>query len=309
MNVPDGWRAATLGELADRAAQYVSVALPGLDPTPRDIVHCWVTTLPWGDDGVAIFSTENRIVRDLDNGALGIAVDQQVGLGIREHRAAHLLGPVVEMGDTAQRRLDAPEHDRNVLERLAAALGIDEGAAVRPLAAFAAGRVGVVVAQPAVRRVAVHHRVEVAAGDAEEQRRPAQGLERLRRLPVRLRDDADPEPLGLQQPADDGHAEARMVDIGVARHQHDIAGVPAERRHFGSAHRQKRRVRRRFGGLCPVGGPGHQGLFGRDERIHSHGIRLRTRKFNQPWRCQGRQNGRCSRGGGVPPPEYRNNAA
>ncbi|WP_267617258.1 NAD(P)/FAD-dependent oxidoreductase [Gordonia bronchialis] len=61
---PDGTirDAATLGELADRAAQYVSVALPGLDPTPRDIVHCWVTTLPWGDDGVAIFSTGSTYV-------------------------------------------------------------------------------------------------------------------------------------------------------------------------------------------------------------------------------------------------------
>ena len=61
---PDGTirDVVTLGELADRAAQYVSVALPGLDPTPRDIVHCWVTTLPWGDDGVAIWSTGSTYV-------------------------------------------------------------------------------------------------------------------------------------------------------------------------------------------------------------------------------------------------------
>ena len=46
---------ARLGELADAAVDYVTAALPGLDPTPRDIVHCWVTTLPWGDDGMAIW--------------------------------------------------------------------------------------------------------------------------------------------------------------------------------------------------------------------------------------------------------------
>ena len=46
---------ARLGELADAAVEYVGSALPGLDPTPREIVHCWVTTLPWGDDGMAIW--------------------------------------------------------------------------------------------------------------------------------------------------------------------------------------------------------------------------------------------------------------
>ncbi len=55
-------------------------------------------------------------------------------------------------------------------------------------------------------------------------------LKRLGRLPVGLRDDADAEALRLEQPADDRHAEARMVDIGVAGHQHDVAAVPAERR-------------------------------------------------------------------------------
>ncbi|AZG46503.1 NAD(P)/FAD-dependent oxidoreductase [Gordonia insulae] len=48
----DGQR---LAESADAAVAYVSTALPGLDPTPTGIVHCWVTSLPWGDDGVAIW--------------------------------------------------------------------------------------------------------------------------------------------------------------------------------------------------------------------------------------------------------------
>ncbi|MDY6809675.1 MAG: FAD-dependent oxidoreductase [Actinomycetota bacterium] len=46
---------ARLGGLADAAVGYVGSALPGLDPTPREIVHCWVTTLPWGDDGMGIW--------------------------------------------------------------------------------------------------------------------------------------------------------------------------------------------------------------------------------------------------------------
>lgn len=46
---------AGLADLAGAAAEYVAAALPGLDPTPRDVVHCWVTSLPWGDDGMAIW--------------------------------------------------------------------------------------------------------------------------------------------------------------------------------------------------------------------------------------------------------------
>ncbi|ROZ88613.1 FAD-binding oxidoreductase [Gordonia sp. OPL2] len=53
---------AGLADLADAAARYVATALPGLDPTPRDVVHCWVTGLPWGDDGMAIWRTGPIVV-------------------------------------------------------------------------------------------------------------------------------------------------------------------------------------------------------------------------------------------------------
>ena len=44
-----------LARHAHDARAYVSRALPGFDSTPTGIVHCWVTTLPWGDDGVGIW--------------------------------------------------------------------------------------------------------------------------------------------------------------------------------------------------------------------------------------------------------------
>ncbi|GAB3523744.1 NAD(P)/FAD-dependent oxidoreductase [Arthrobacter monumenti] len=47
-----------LAELADRTAAYVERALPGLDPHPVDYVHCWVTLLPWGEDGVGAWSQD-----------------------------------------------------------------------------------------------------------------------------------------------------------------------------------------------------------------------------------------------------------
>lgn len=44
-----------LDELATRARDYVARALPGLDPDPVDVRHCWVTTLPWSDDAMAVW--------------------------------------------------------------------------------------------------------------------------------------------------------------------------------------------------------------------------------------------------------------
>jgi sarcosine oxidase len=57
---PDGGVAdpAALAALVDRTVAYVERALPGLDPAPVDHVHCWVTRLPWGDDGVGIWSED-----------------------------------------------------------------------------------------------------------------------------------------------------------------------------------------------------------------------------------------------------------
>jgi len=136
-------------------------------------------------------------VRDLDDRPLGVAVDQQVGLGVDQDRAPHLVRPVVVMRDAAQGRLDAADHHRHLLERLAAALRVDQGRAVRPLAGHAAGRVGVVTADLPVRRVVVDHRIHVPGGDAEEQLRTAERLERFGRMPVRLGNDADAKALRL----------------------------------------------------------------------------------------------------------------
>lgn len=46
---------AGLAALADRTEAYVRQALPGLDPRPVDCRFCWVTKLPWSDDGFAVW--------------------------------------------------------------------------------------------------------------------------------------------------------------------------------------------------------------------------------------------------------------
>ncbi|MFJ8153677.1 NAD(P)/FAD-dependent oxidoreductase [Streptomyces sp. NPDC094468] len=44
--------------LNDRARAYVSRALPGLDPEPVEYLHCWVTGLPWSEDGMAVWEAD-----------------------------------------------------------------------------------------------------------------------------------------------------------------------------------------------------------------------------------------------------------
>ncbi len=128
-------------------------------------------------------------------------------------------------------------------ERLAHALRIDDDAAVRPLAAGASRRVRVVAAHALVGRVPVDHRVHVAGRDAEEEGGRAEPLEVGRRAPVGLRNDADAKALRLEHAADDRHAEARVIDVGVAGHEDHVALVPAEQVHLFARHRQERRRR------------------------------------------------------------------
>lgn len=45
--------AGGLADLVERTTAYVGRALPGLEPQPIGVRHCWVTALPWSEDGIA----------------------------------------------------------------------------------------------------------------------------------------------------------------------------------------------------------------------------------------------------------------
>ena len=79
-----------------------------------------------------------------------------------------------------------------------------------------AGAVGVVVADLAVGRVMVQHRVHVARADGEAQPRPAERPPGVARVPVGLAENRHAKALGLQHPAQQGHGETGMIDVGVA---------------------------------------------------------------------------------------------
>jgi sarcosine oxidase len=53
--------AGGLSDAARRTTEYVARALPGLEPEPVDVRHCWVTELPWSVDGLAAWQTGGLI--------------------------------------------------------------------------------------------------------------------------------------------------------------------------------------------------------------------------------------------------------
>lgn len=45
-------------DLERRITAYVARALPGIEPAPTAVRRCWTTTLPWADDGIAIWQRD-----------------------------------------------------------------------------------------------------------------------------------------------------------------------------------------------------------------------------------------------------------
>ena len=194
---------------------------------------------------------------------LGIAVQQQVALGVQHDRSAHFVRPVVVVGNAAQRAFNAAQNQRHIRKSLAAALAVHNGGAVGALAAHVAWGVGVVRPNFAIRRVAVDHGVHVARRHAPKQVGFAKLLKGLGTGPVGLRNDAHPKALRLQHATHHRHTEAGVVYIGVAGDQNHVAAVPAQLVHFGAAHRQKFGRAKASRPVLSVAGQG----FGRTRKV------------------------------------------
>jgi sarcosine oxidase len=91
---------AGLASLAERAAAYVACALPGLEPEPVEWRHCWTTTLPWGEDAVAVWEADGILFVAGNNlykhaPALGVALARAaLGEGVRDE-----LRPEARLGE------------------------------------------------------------------------------------------------------------------------------------------------------------------------------------------------------------------
>ena len=131
------------------------------------------------------------------------------------------------MGNAPQTGLDRTNDHVAAGKSLAATLGIDRHRPVGPFVRLAVRCVSVIGANLAVSRVAIDHRVHIAGGHPVKQIGFAELFEVDRRIPVWLANDADAKPLRLKQATNQGHAETWVIDVGIAGHQNNVAGIPA----------------------------------------------------------------------------------
>ncbi len=170
---------------------------------------------------------------NLHRGLFAHAVGENVRLGVKEDGAAHLVLPVVVVGEAAQAGLQPADDDGDVPEGLPHPVGVDDGGVVGAQAGLPPGGVGVVVAALPGGGVVGHHGVDVARRDEHPQPGAAQGREGVGAVPVGLRQDGHPVALRLQHPADDGGAEGGVVHIGVSGDEEKVIEVPAPAVHVG----------------------------------------------------------------------------
>ena len=176
-----------------------------------------------------------------DGGGLPLphAEADQVAAGVLGDAGQDGVQPVVVVGEAAQRRLQPAQDDRQVGVGLLGQPGVDGGAAVGAGAGFAPGGVFVLGPGDLGHRVVADHAVHIAAPDEEAVLRPAEPLEVLAVGVAGLGQHPHLIALGFQQAADDGGAEAGVVDVGVAAHHHKVQLVPPAGFHIGAADRQK----------------------------------------------------------------------
>ena len=165
---------------------------------------------------VANVEAGRQRVGNLGNAVLAHAIGNQVGAGVKQNRAADLVGPVVVVTEPSKTGLNPADDDRRMLVSPADQVAVDDDGVVRALADDAAGRVGVLVAALLGHRIVVDHGVHVAGGNQKAEPRLAILLYTRVVAPVGLADQRNAVAAGLQQAANDCGAKARMVHVRVA---------------------------------------------------------------------------------------------
>jgi len=89
--------AGGLDALAGRTCAYVARALPGLDPAPVGSRACWVTELPWGPDGVAVWPAGGALLLAGHN-----LFKQAPGLGVALADLATGVTPALDLRPAAR---------------------------------------------------------------------------------------------------------------------------------------------------------------------------------------------------------------
>ena len=183
---------------------------------------------------------------DLQAGPLPHAVGQQVRAGIHQHAAAHLVVPIVIVGEAAQGGFQ-PSHDHGQAGKgLPHPARVGDDRPIGPQARLLAGAVKILAPAALGRRIVGHHAVQVPRGEHAAEPGPPHGPDGRGVVPVRLGQDGHPVARRFQQPPDHRRPEGGMVHIGVPRDEKDVVILPAAGGHILPADGQEAAVHRGF---------------------------------------------------------------
>ncbi len=159
-------------------------------------------------------------------------INDQVSLAVQKDRFPDRVGPIVVMCQTTQGGLDPASNDWHAGKRLPGPVAVGQRGPVGPESNPPPGGIGVVVAHLLVGGVMIDHRVHVARADSEEQPRPTELPPRLTGPPVWLAENGHPESCVLQNPVQNRHGKAGVVDIGIPGDKDHINGIPPPLAHL-----------------------------------------------------------------------------
>ena len=174
-----------------------------------------------------------QVVAEGSDGLLAHAVDDEVGTRVAQDAGTQGVLPIVVVGDTAQRSLNAAKHHGSVGVELLENAAIHDGGIFWAAIVTSVGTIGILRAQPLVGSVFVDHGIHAPRCHAKEEARLAQFLEvAVVAVPVGLRHNGHLEPQCLDGASDDGCTERGMIDIGIGREENHVERVPSPQLHL-----------------------------------------------------------------------------
>ena len=172
-------------------------------------------------------TTFSELSAQLDDRFLTHAIDNHVGTAVAEYAWAHLVLPVVIVGEATERCLYATQHDRHIRIEFSENARIDNGRVFGTKVMTAVGAVGILATKTLVGSIFVYHRIHTAGGNAKEKTWSAQLFKvAIVAVPVGLGNNSHTIAGMLKGATDDGSAKGRMIYISIATEENNINLVP-----------------------------------------------------------------------------------
>ncbi|OPZ96672.1 MAG: hypothetical protein BWY71_01863 [Planctomycetes bacterium ADurb.Bin412] len=164
---------------------------------------------------------------DLQQLVFAHAVNQQVGPAVHQDGAAHLITPIIIMGQAAKTGFHPADDDRHSRVCLADQVAVDNCGPIRTQPGLTPGRIHILPALVFIGRIMAYHAIQVAPGYREKQTRLSQAGYVLQIAPVGLGDYTHPIAFGLHKPAQQGGSPGRVINIGITADYDYVQFIPA----------------------------------------------------------------------------------